>query len=74
MRVETGSFTKRLKLKKRPVSRITGCRFAARKAYWSWMSSVGFALGKGIGAGLLSGMGLMPGVALILGGIVGFLR
>jgi hypothetical protein len=67
--VAIGSSTRRLKLRKSPDNRMTAWRFDARKEYWSWRISIGFAAGRIIGAGLEAGMGLMPGMELIFASV-----
>lgn len=62
----TGSRTSDLKLNIRIEARSTGCRFAARKEGWFWRSSVGFVTGRGAAAGLVAGIGCMPGVTVLM--------
>lgn len=37
----TGSFTKLLKLRRRPERRRTGCKFAKKRDDWVWRRSIG---------------------------------
>lgn len=64
--VFTGSRTSERKLKIRIEASRTGWRFAARKEGWFWRISVGFVTGSGDAAGLVAGIGCMPGVAVLI--------